>query len=153
MPRCFGERDAFVVDERGVFDGSDARADGVLDSFRCVRVGFYAKAEVLGFVDRSLQLFGSEFDRFRIAAVRQHRAGREHLDVIGAAMREEPHFLANFPRAVGFAVAQIPGKSDVGREAGHSAGAAGDSDVRACNVHARANDVAESDSVAQRDVI
>jgi hypothetical protein len=53
-PPLFGERDAFVVYERGVLDGSDAGADGVLDSFRRVRMRFDAQGEVFCFVHGGL---------------------------------------------------------------------------------------------------
>jgi hypothetical protein len=80
--------------------------------------------------------------------MREHRAGGQYLDVIDTVVRKLPHFLANFPRTVGFAVAQIPGKLDIGSEAGHGASASGDGDVGAGHEHARTDDVATIDGVA-----
>ncbi len=68
------------------------------------------------------------------------------------AAARKADFLADFPGAVRFAVVQVPGESDVGGEAGHRAGSAGDGDVGAGDEHARADDVAFGDGVAQGDV-
>ena len=115
-------------------------------------VGCDAETEVSGFIDGGGEFFGSEFLRLRIAAVGEDGAAGENFDVIDAGGGEEADFLADFPRAVGFAVAEIPGKSDVGSEAGHGAGAAGDGDVGSGDEHARAGDVAFGDGVAKSDV-
>ena len=56
----FGEGDAFVVDERGVFDAGDACANGVFDSGGGMGVGCDAEAEVAGFIDGGGEFFGSE---------------------------------------------------------------------------------------------
>ncbi len=115
-------------------------------------MGFDTETEVTCFVDGGGEFFGSELLRLRIAAVREDGAAGENFDVVGAVVRELADALADFPRAVGLAVAEIPGKSDVGREAGHGAGAAGDGDVGSGDEHARADDVAFCDGVAQSDV-
>src|SRR5690242_21565241 len=83
-----GQSDAFVVDEGRVLDGSDARANRVLDAFSRVSMGGDAKAEVMSLIDGGMKLIGREFDRLRIAAVGQHCAGGENLDVVGSAVRE-----------------------------------------------------------------
>ena len=56
----FGEGDAFVVDERGVFDAGDACADGVFDAFGRVGVGGDAEVEVVRFIDGGGEFFRSE---------------------------------------------------------------------------------------------
>jgi hypothetical protein len=73
--------------------------------------------------------------------------------VIHAIVRELPDFLANFPRVVGFAVVEVPRQLDVRRLAGHRPGSAGNRDVRTRNKHARPDDVAFVDGIAQRNVI
>ena len=76
--------------------GADAGAEGVSgDVKRCRR------SAALGV---SWTVFGRELDRFRIASVREHGAGGENLDVIGATVRKQPNFLPDFPRTVGLAV-------------------------------------------------
>ena len=149
----FGEGDAFVVDERGVFDAGDACADGVFYAGGGVGVGCDAHVEVAGFIDGGGEFFGRELLRLRIAAVGEDGAAGEEFDVVGAVVGELANFLADFPRAVGLAVAEIPGESDVGSEAGHGAGAAGDGDVGSGDEHARADDVAFGDGVAESDVV
>ncbi len=148
-----GECNAFVIDQRGMLNGSDTGADGVLDTFWGVRVGFHSKTEILGFVDGCLQFFGGELGRVRIAAVSEDGARGEHFDVIHAVVREQAHLLTHFPGAVGLAVVQVPGKLNVGSEASHGAGAAGDGDVGSGDEHAGTHNVAVIDGVAKRGVI
>ena len=42
-----GERDAFIVDERRVLDGGDARADRILDALGSMRMRRDAQAEIV----------------------------------------------------------------------------------------------------------
>src|SRR6267143_4294296 len=116
-------------------------------------MGFDTKTEILGFFDGCSQFFGSEFGGVRIAAVSEDGASGEYFDVIHAVVREQAHLLADLPRAVSFAVVQIPGKLNVGSEASHGAGAAGDGDVGSGNEDAGTHNVAVIDGVAKRDVI
>ncbi len=44
-----GERNAFVIDQRGVLDGGDACADRILDTFRRMCVRLDTQAEIGGF--------------------------------------------------------------------------------------------------------
>src|SRR5580693_1445294 len=115
-------------------------------------MGFDTETEVTCFVDGGGEFFGSELLRLRIAAVSEDGAAGENLDMVGAVVRKLADALADFPRAVGLAVAKIPRKSNVGREAGHGAGATGDGDVGSGDEHARAGDVAFGDGVAESDV-
>ena len=74
------------------------------------------------------------------------------LDVIDSIVCELANDLPDFPRAVGFAVMQVPGQRDVGSKAGGGAGAAGDGDVGAGDKHAGTDDVAAIDGVAQGNI-
>ena len=82
----------------------------------------------------------------------EHRAAGENLDVIDSIMRELANDLAHFPRAVGFAVVHVPRQRDVGSEAGIGAGAAGNCDVSAGDVHAWTDDIAAIDRIAQSNI-
>ena len=148
-----GERDAFIVDERGVLDGSDSGADGVLDAFRCVCVSLDAKSEVVRFIDGGMQFFGSEFKRLGVAPVSEHGAGGKNLDVVGAAVRELTDSLPNFPRAVGFSITKIQGELNIPRQPGHRPGAFADRNVGAGDKHARADDVPAGNGVAHGDIV
>ena len=55
-----GQSDAFVVDQRGVFDRGHAGANRILDAFGRMGVRFHPQAEVTGFVDGGVKFFGSE---------------------------------------------------------------------------------------------
>lgn len=147
-----GEGDAFVVDHGGVLDRGHARADRVLDAFGGVSMRFDAQSKMAGLVDRGLQFLQRELLRVRIAAVGEHRAAGENLDVIDSIMRELANDLAHFPRAVGFAVVHVPRQRDVGSEAGIGAGAAGNCDVSAGDVHAWTDDIAAIDRIAQSNI-
>jgi len=46
-----GERNAFIVDERGVLNRRDPRPDRILDAFGRMRVRFDAHAEIAGLFD------------------------------------------------------------------------------------------------------
>src|SRR5256885_7184562 len=56
----FRQRDAFIVNQRGMLDGRDSGANSVLDAFRSMRMRFDAKPKVLSFADRRLQFFQRE---------------------------------------------------------------------------------------------
>src|SRR3974390_1268249 len=102
-----------------------------------------------GFIDCGLQFFEGKLLRFRIASVRQYGATGESFDVVDAVVSKLTNNFANLPWTVGFSIAQIPGKLDVGGETGGCARAAGDGEVGAGDVHARANNVAAIDGIAQ----
>jgi len=55
-----------------------------------------------------LQFLHCEFLRIRIAAVLQNRSRGKHLDKVHAVISQQADFLAYLPRAVCFAVVQIP---------------------------------------------
>ena len=135
-----GQRDAFIVDERGVLDRRDAGANRILDAFGCVRVRFDAQAEIGGLLHGGAQFLGSKFDRLRVAAMGEHGARRKHLDVIGAPVRELADLLPHFPGTVGLAEAQIQRQLNVPRQARHGAGALADGDVGARHIHAGSDD-------------
>ena len=56
----FRQRDAFLIYEGRVLDGSHTGANCVLDSVGGVRVRFHPKAEVPGLANRGLQFFQRE---------------------------------------------------------------------------------------------
>ena len=95
-----GQRDAFVVDHGRVLDRSHACPDRILDALGRVRMRLDAQSEVAGFIHRGLQFFRSEFLRFRIAAMRQHGAAGEDLDVVGAVVHQLADSLPHFPGTV-----------------------------------------------------
>src|ERR1700722_3407772 len=82
----------------------------------------------------------------------EHGAAGENFDVIGAVVCQLAHHLPHFPRAIRLTVMKIPWEGDVGSEAGGCAGTAGYSYISSRNEHARPDDVATIDGVAQGDV-
>jgi hypothetical protein len=110
-----GERDAFVVDERGMLDGGDSGANRVLDAFGRVRMRRNPQTEIRGLLDGGAQFLGGEFDGLRIAAMREHRARGQHLDVIGAAMRKFADLLPHFPGTVRLTERRSQGQLDIRR--------------------------------------
>ncbi len=148
-----GKSDAFIVNQGGVLYRSDSRPDRVLDALSGVCVRFDAQPKIARLVHRGLQLFGRELNRFWIASMREHGAGRENLDVVGAAMGKQTNFLPYLPRTVRFAVVQIPRQLNVRRETSHRACALADRDVRTGNEHARPNHNPVGDGIAQSDVV
>src|SRR5262249_23880817 len=72
--------------------------------------------------------------------------------MIHAVLRELSYNFSNFPRAVGFAIVQIPWEWNVRGETCQSTGSASDGHVRPGDIHARANDVAAIDRIAQSNV-
>ena len=119
---------------------------------RRMRVRLDAQAERTGFVHCGVKFFGSELAGVGIAAVREDGAAGKKLDVIRTVVRELTDNSADLPRTVGDAVAKIPRERNVGRKAGHGAGAAGDGEVCAGDEHARAGNVPAIDGVAQSDI-
>ena len=96
-----------------MFNGGYAGEDGVLDALRGVGVGFDAESERGGFFDGGAQFFHSEFLGVGIAAVFEDGAGGENFDMVRAVVGELADYGANFPGAVGLAVAQIPRQLNV----------------------------------------
>src|SRR5450631_4615736 len=115
-------------------------------------MGLDAQSEVTRFVDRGLQFFEREFLRFGITAVGQYGPAGKSLDVIDTVVRELANDFSHFPRTVGFAIAQVPGKLDVRSKTRQRAGAAGNREVGASDEHARAYNIAAIDSVAQSNI-
>src|SRR5262249_8704690 len=106
----FGEGDTFVVDERSVFHGGDTGADCILDAFGSVGVCGDLEAELMSFVDSSLQFFGCELKRVGIAAMSEYGARREQLNLVSSVLIKTANDFANLPRAVGLAIVHIPRK-------------------------------------------
>ena len=53
----FGKRDALVVDQAAVLDRVDARANGVFDGLRAVRMRGHFAAQLVRFFSDGLELF------------------------------------------------------------------------------------------------
>src|SRR5579863_1818181 len=113
---------------------------------------FDAQAKKAGFVHCGVKFLQSKFLRLRITAVSQHGSAGKNLDVIDAVVGELTNYFAYLPRAIGLTVVEIPRQLNVRSKAGERAGATGNRNVRASDKHARANDVAAVDGVAQSDV-
>jgi hypothetical protein len=56
-----GKRYSFIVDQRGVFNAGDARANCIFYPCRRVRMCCDAQVEVFCFIDRGVEFLGSEF--------------------------------------------------------------------------------------------
>src|SRR5229473_1435532 len=147
------ERHSLVVDQRCMFDRSHSRTDCILNALCTVCVCRHAQAEGVRFLHRSLQLLRCEFRRVRVAPVGQHRTAGENLDVIYAVMRQQANLLPHFPRAIGFAVMQIPWQLNVWRLPSQRPCATCDRDVRPSYVHARPDDVATRNCISESDVV
>ncbi len=148
-----GKRNAFIVDERGVLDRRDSRANRILDAFGRMCVRFDTQPEIAGFLDGGAQFLGRKLDGFRIAAMGENGARGEDLDVIGTAVRELANLLPDFPRTVCLTVAQIPRQLDIRRQAGHRSGALADGDVSPRHIHARPDDDAACDCIAHGHIV
>ena len=112
-------------------------------------MGFDAKAEVAGLIDRGLQFLQREFLRIRITAVSQNSSAGKNLDVIHPVVRQFADDLAHFPGTVGFAIMHVPGELDVrGETAVHSC-AAGNGHIGPGHEHARSDDITLVNGVAQ----
>src|SRR6516164_410286 len=112
----------------------------------------HAQAESVRFLHCSLQLFESKFASNRAAAMREYGAAGKNLDVIYAIVRQQANLLPYFPRAIGFAVMQIPRQLNVWGLPSHRACATCDCDVCPGNVHARPDNIAMTNRIAQGNV-
>ncbi len=80
-----GERNAFIVDERGMLDRRDPRPNRVLDAFGRMRVRFDAQTEIAGLFDGGPQFLGRKLDGLRVAAMGENGArGQPSLMVMYA---------------------------------------------------------------------
>src|SRR5205085_10122587 len=99
-----------------------------------------------------LHFFGTELQRARYAPDRQHGAGGDQLDEVGAVIEEVTRAVAGFGRIANLAHSELFGHRDVSRERVDLAAATRHRDVAAGHEHARPLDLAGVDRVAQRDV-
>jgi hypothetical protein len=152
-PMLFGERDTFIVDERGVLDRRHPRPNRILDALGRMGMRFDAQAEIGGFLDGGAQFFGRKLDGFGIAAMGENGAGGKDLDVIGAAVRELANLLPHFPGTIRLTIVQIPRQLDIRRQTGHCPCALADGDVRTRHIHARADDDALGDGIAHCHIV
>src|SRR6185503_9098918 len=119
-----------------------------------VRVRGDEGAGLRSLVHRRVDLLLGELGLRRRRAGGKHRAGRNHLDEVGAAREQFLHALAHFGRAAGDAAAHLVRNHDAlgFGLADHLTAATGRGDVGSGDVHARALDLAGVDRVAERDV-
>ncbi len=148
-----GKSNALIVDQRRVLDRCHPCANRILDALGGMRVRGHAQSEAICLLDGGAQLFRGELYGFGIAAMREHRAGGEDLDVIGAAMGNFTDLLTHFPGAVRHAVLQIPRQLDIRSQTGHRSGAFADGDVGARHVHARAHDDSSRNGIAHGHIV
>ena len=141
-----GKRDAFVVDQAGVLDRIDARANGVFDGLRAVRMRGHFAAQLVRFFSDGLELFEGVLRCAGLVAFAEDSAGSAHLDEVGAVLDDFADFCARRPRTVGdafgFKVVILVGQKIV------VAVTAGDAKRRAGDEHARTFDFAVVDAVA-----
>src|SRR5258707_5331582 len=145
----FGEGDAFVVDEAGVLDGIDAGTDRVLDGLCTVGVCGDFAAEFVGLFGDGSHFFEGVLRRAGLIAFAENAAGSADFDDVGAVFDDFANFGASGPRAVGDAFCHmviLRGQKIVVTMA------AGDSERRARDEHARTRNFASVDSVANCDV-
>ena len=150
MPCSLREPDVLVVDQRRVFDRVGAGKDRVLDRLRAMRMRRDLQAVGMGHVDHGLDLLGHHFALARHAAEREHRAGRDDLEQVGAAGGGQlgllPELLgpardthAHLRRDLRFGMTRDDQVATAGR----------DRQVEARNLHARTHRVALVDRIAQ----
>ena len=72
--------------------------------------------------------------------------------MIDTIVGELANHFSHFPRTVGFTIAQVPRKLDVGSKTRERARTAGNGHIGAGDEHARANNIATVDRVAQSDI-
>ena len=96
-----GQRDALVVDQRGVLDRVDAGLDGPLDGLRAVRVRGDLAPGLVGGIGRDLQLFERVLRGAGLVALGEDAAGGEDLDDVDAVLDLLAHGLPYLFGAVG----------------------------------------------------
>src|SRR5438132_8483402 len=116
-----------------------------------MRMRFDSQSKMARLIHRGSEFLRRKFLRIGIAAVRKHRAAGKNFDVIDSVVSELANDLAHFPGTVRFTIVKIPGKLNIGSVTRHGAGAAGDRDISASNVHPWALDIAFGDRITQRD--
>ena len=80
------KRDAFVIDQRCMLDGIDARENCFLDRACTVRMGGNTLSGSVSHLDDGANLIRRHLRLTRHAAERQHRPGRDHLQHVRAAI-------------------------------------------------------------------
>ncbi len=146
------QRDAFVVDQRGMLDRAHARAYRALDALGAMRMRSDEGAALRGFLHRGMDLGFGVFGFPGFGASGQHRAGGDDLDQVGAAIEHDVDMPAHVIHALGDAAAECFRHHGALRQAGDLAAAAGHGDVGAGDEHARSGHVAGVDRIAQRDI-
>src|SRR3974390_678799 len=96
-----GEGDAFVVNQAGVFNRIDSRANGIFDGLGAVGVCGNLPAEFVGFLGDGLQFFQRVLRRSRLIALAQDAAGCADLDDIGTVFDDFTNFGTSGPGSIG----------------------------------------------------
>ncbi len=145
LQRCF-------VGEAGVLDTVDAGVDRILDADRAVSVrGDFLAARMGSLHDRA-ELVDRQFRRAGFGADRQHGAGCDRLDEVGAMIEQVRRFRRRLLGRRRDTEAHVGGSCSFGTTPLRFAAALGDRKIGTGNPHARSRHVAAVDRVAQRDV-
>ncbi len=146
------QRDALVVEVRPVLDGAHAGTDRVLDALGAVGVRGDERAALRGLLDGRADLLLCVLRLRGRRAGSENRAGRDHLDEVGAAREKLAHALAHLVLVVRRRRGASRPARRTFRQAGHFAAAAGDGHVGTGDEHARSFHLPRVDGVAERDV-
>ena len=122
--------------------GAGPGPDRPLRALGAVGVDGDEPAVVRRLLDRGPDLVLGQLGRAGHAAPREHRAGADALDDVGAADQQPPHALADLGRRGDDAEPEVLGQPDVVRQADDVAAAPGRGDERAGALHPRALELA-----------
>ena len=136
-----------------MLDRVDAGADRDLRPFGAVRVGGRPLVQPMRLVDERIHFRLRELRRVDLVGEREHAAGRAHLDDVGAVLHLEAHRIAELIGAARDAVGDpgLRAEALIG-ETGIVAVAAARAERVDRDEHARPDDEAGGDRVAQPDV-
>ena len=144
--------DRFVVEHRAVLDRCHTRAHRGIDAVRAVRMRRDACPVLRRLGDRSVDLLLAELLHTRLGPRREHGAGRDDLDHVGAVIQDLTHTLPDLAGVVRDAEPHVGWKRDIGGHPRDFAASAAHRDVRARDCHARPHHEAAIDVVAQRHI-
>ena len=97
----FGQTDALIVNQTGVFNGIDAGQDRILDALRAVGMGSDLTSGHVGLFRRSFKFFGRVLRRAGTITFRKHAAAGDDLDHIHAVLDLGAHHVADLVHAIG----------------------------------------------------
>src|ERR1051326_4689825 len=148
----FGQTDAFVINQAGVFDGINAGKDCIFDSLRTVRVRRDLAAGHMRLVGSGFQLFRSKLRSARTIALGEDTTRGKNLDYVNAVFHLGTHYVANLVNAIGdleVALFRKHGDACLRRKVIQVAVPAGNRDARPAGYDTRSGNQAFIDGVAQ----